>query len=130
MKKQPRKSTHEVRQMIDRWRRRLLLNEWNFNLVYPAQDVDCDGAGVLADISADGVYLTARIRIYPAWFRKDKQTREHVLVHELCHCFTEEAWHLLRSQNNGVAVHNHIITDAIERLTQRIANAVFWQTRI
>jgi hypothetical protein len=114
-------------QLIEKWRPRLLLGEWRINVSYPSKDVETHGPGeCLADVVVNPVYFLATINIYPAWFNKTQDVQEHAIVHELCHCFTQEAWNLMDSQHNGVVVHPHTQRDAIERLTQRIANAVAW----
>jgi len=117
----------QLKKWLQTWRRRLLLNEWYFNLDYPLQDVGMsDDRSVLCEVSVDPVYLKANIKVFPAWFTRSKDVREHALVHEMCHCFTQEVWNLMDSQHNGVTVHAHMQRDSIERLTQRITNAVFW----
>lgn len=108
---------------IDKWRHILLLNEWHFDLFYPDKDhADCD---VMADINVDPVYLRAAINLYPKWFRASEYDAEHALVHELCHCFTQELWNAAKSLQRGVIYHEHHLSDCAERLTQRITNAMF-----
>lgn len=125
-KKSVRRPEHA--QILERWRGRLLLNEWHFSFVHSKMDKHIDGdRECLAEISACPIYLTARITIYPAWHRKSREVREHTLVHEMAHCLTQEAWDAMGSIQNGVVYHKHVTTDIIERLTQRITNAVFWR---
>lgn len=130
MKKKPKvKQQPEYQRILERWSGRLLLNEWMFSFVEEKDQAAgrYDDRDCLAQISVDPVYLTARITIYPAWHRKHPAVREHAIVHELCHCFTQEVWDHMGSLRNGVLVPAHQATDSIERLTQRIANAVFWR---
>lgn len=114
-----------IAQMVERWRKRLLLNEWQIFIEFPDKDPEDDGGGAtLASISPCPVYMEAKMRIYPAWFRRSPEVREHALIHELCHCITQEAWDALRHQHNGALVHENMQRDIMERLTQRLTNAV------
>jgi hypothetical protein len=114
-------------QLIEKWRPRLFLCEWQIDVCYPKNDVEASGPGeCLADVTVNTVYLNALINVYPAWFRKRAAAQEHAIVHELCHLITQEVSDLMRSQHNGVVVHSHTRQEAIERLTQRMANAAFW----
>lgn len=124
------KKSSVVRPIIEKWRPRLLLGEWAINLNYPESDVDQSGdRTILAYVSADPVYLNATIHIYPAWFDRSDEVREMTLVHELCHCFTQEVWNMMDMQHRGEVVPDRYQREAVERLTQRITNAVYWCVR-
>lgn len=128
MKRKKATKRPEWCQIVERWRGRLLLNEWHFSFAHSKTDKDIDGnKQCLAEISACPIYMTARITLYPAWHRKHRDVREHTLVHEMAHCLTQEVWDAMGSLQNGVVYHKHVTQDLIERLTQRITNAVFWR---
>ena len=109
---------------MDKWRYRLLLNEWHFDLFYPDKELE----DIVADINVDPVYLRAAINLYPKWFRSTDYDAEHSLVHEMCHCLTQELWNAAKSLQRGIVYHEHHLSDCAERLTQRITNAVFWKS--
>lgn len=122
------KSRKEVSRYIDKWRSRLFLHEWFIDVDYPKEDLVLDdgrSGDVLAEVDPDPVYKNARIKIYPAWFRKERKVREFAVVHELCHCHTQEMRGIAGSLKNGVLYHDHQIADANESLTQRVALIAF-----
>jgi hypothetical protein len=127
------KERKEIQRLIDKWRPRLFLSEWYFNLEYPTENCsNKEGYNTLADISPDVVYLNALIRVYPAFFKKSKQAQEEAIVHELCHCITQYLWDTALRLRNGYNVHEMAIQDEVERATQRIANVAlknFWEKK-
>jgi len=117
------KERKEVQRLINKWRPRLFLGEWYINLEYPTEDCSHkDGYNTIADINTDTVYLNAKIRIYPAFFRKEKRVQEETIVHELCHIHTQELWDTALRLKNGYNVHEMAIQDSVEKTTQRVAN--------
>jgi hypothetical protein len=113
--------------IVNKWRSKLFLGEWYFSFCDAKEDITGDGNGnVIADISVNPVYMTAVIKTFPAYYRKDKDTQEHSIVHEMCHCITEESWDAMDALVNGRLVTPKQQRDIIERLTQRIANAVYY----
>ncbi len=125
------KARKEIEKHVFIWRDRLLLNEWAIDIELAERDLeDHDGRGeCLADISADPVYLKARLRVFPCWSLRSKAKREEAILHELCHCLTQAARDLLKQAREGETVHHHQMRDTIELLTQRICNAVQWRSR-
>lgn len=127
--------TREVLKILDKWKRKLLLNEWFIDTIFPAEYCEGtpDGYNVLADTSVDPVYLNAKIRFYPAFFEAPNDVREHAVVHELCHCLTQEAWDNMGKLYRGEMVSGCQQRDIIERLTQRISNVAMrdhWPKRV
>ncbi len=114
------------------WRHRLNLGEWHIDVQMQTANLQQDPqepGDCLADCSPDPVYLQATIRIFPAWGLRTPEKREAAIIHELCHCLTQEARDLInrsRMENNVTQAETRI---TIERLTQRIANAVLWRDK-
>jgi hypothetical protein len=116
----------EVRRYIEKWRPRLFLGEWFIELLFPEEDLGSEnGYSTLANVCADPTYLNAKIQVFPAFFAAPKDVREHAIVHELCHCLTQEAWDTAGRMRDGGLVNESELTKVVERLTQRIANVAF-----
>ncbi len=127
MKPSP-KLRKELRVLIAKWRPRLYLNEWHIDLNFPMEGPEeSGGMTVLAEIDACPVYLTARINVYPAWFERGKDAREKTIVHELCHCLTQEMSNLVSNLQNSVLVTHPQRIDAVEKLTQRLTHIALYQ---
>lgn len=126
MKKPSLKKRKEISSMINKWRGNLLLDEWYIDVSYIQDDLDNDDCAYTnADITADPVYLRAKIRLFPHFLEETLDVQERVILHELCHCHVQELWNIATKLKEGNLVHGGIISDIAERLTQRIANAVF-----
>lgn len=128
--KKPKKSKKpiphraEAGRILERWRRRLLLNEWTIDVDWMTQDAQ---DGVYATIFPDCVYKHARIQIRPRWCRQGRKEREAALVHELAHCLVQGLAQLGLDLRAGKLVTEEQHTRAVETLTQRIVNAVLWK---
>lgn len=123
----PAQAIKEASDNAATWTPRLLLHEWRLAFSTVDKDQDNEDGETLMDCSPDPVYLMAKIRIFPAYARKDKAMRELALVHELCHLITQEARDLInrsRMENNVTAAETRA---TIERLTQRLANVALGQ---
>ncbi len=121
-----RRLNTEGSRYIKKWQPKLFLFEWYISVIYAEKDLDADQDGdTLATCSPDATYMKALITIYPAWFKRSKSLREHSIVHELCHCHTEELRELVRRLHKDVNVTLANTTAAHERLTQRMANIAF-----
>ena len=114
-----------VTKTLQTWREHLLLGEWYLHTAYMSDDIEDEHFLTNATINADPVYLRAKIRIYPAFWKQDKDRRTRTLVHELCHCLTQETWNTTHHISNGNLVNDNTIRDQFERLTQRITNAIY-----
>ncbi len=125
-----KKLRDEAKKIVDRWRHRLFLTEWQFYVKFPHDGIDSSNSqDIVACIDADNVYKNAEILVYPTWASREKDTREILLVHELSHCVTSEARSMLFSLKNGVMYHDHNIRDLIESLTQTISRIAVGQAR-
>lgn len=114
-----------VENWIEKWRPRLYLQEWYFNIEYMSGSLDSDDYIINATIMACPTYLKAKIRIYPDFWSIDKDRQERIIVHELSHCLTQELWNVTDDLHMGKLVSQDTIKQIAERLTQRISTAVF-----
>ncbi len=111
--------------LINKWKRKLFLDEWKIETRESNHNsVDEDGAQTLADINIDVIYLNALITIYPCFYKHNKETQEHTIVHELCHIFTQESYDNMHALLNGKLITPSSQEITIEKMTQRIANAI------
>ncbi len=117
-----KKEAHEI---LRKWSQRLFLGEWYFELEFPKKQSKNSELITVADINPNPTYLEAKIRIYPEWFKCAPKAREFTLVHELCHCLTEELYSLIEDQIEGRLVTKNHSSEVLEKLTQRIANVAF-----
>lgn len=116
----------EAKRIISKWKSQLFLNEWFIDIRYDPEQPACEpGYDVHAQVSANPTYMTAVIWIYPSWAKVPKDRREHLLVHELCHLLTQEAWDAMKKLHREGVVTADQQREIMEKLTQRIANAVF-----
>jgi hypothetical protein len=112
----------EALRFLNQAKRDLFLHEWNVEVFFaPTADAE---PGVIAHVDADPVYLNARITVYPDYATLSPDRRQHSLTHELVHLLVAELGELLQRQASGLFVSETTATAAIERLTQRITNAV------
>lgn len=117
-------------QFVKKWRHKLFLGEWHFSFEVAKEDISGDGNGnVLAEISVNTVYMNAVIKTFPAYYRKSKEIQEHTIVHEMCHCITQDLWDAMDALINGRLITPKQQRDIIERTTQRIANLAFYGSK-
>lgn len=116
-----------VTPILEKWRRRLLLNEWRLDAIYPDKPSEHDQGDYecMAEIAVRPEYLFARITIYPCWFKAPKDVKEHTLVHELCHIVTEPAKAALHKMINGQLVTEREQIEINEVMTERVTNIAF-----
>lgn len=120
--------------LLRKWQKRMLLNEWFFEVFYPDQPYEENEQGGIthATVNADPVYLKANVRLYPSWFSAPNDIREQIIVHELAHCMTQELRDLADKLRDGRLVTSLEINEVHERLTQRISFVAIrdhWQKR-
>lgn len=116
------KQRREVKRYINKWRPKLLLAEWFFHTNFAVED---EGTGTTASCRPDTIYLRSDIVIYPCYWKNTRKEREEIIVHELCHCITEELFQASWDLHCGKHVTTKHLNDMRERLTQRITNVAF-----
>lgn len=122
-----KKDRKRIQKIIEKWRPKLFLGEWFIDIQYPNEDRPEVGVyEVIAEINADVKYMKALISVYPCWTDKNPLNQEMAIVHELCHCITQEMADIAHGQMNGVHYPSHVCTDAWERLTQRVCNVAMF----
>jgi len=119
------KKVKRINKWVEKWRDKLLLNEWSFDVQLMESDKTSDGYRELASITACHVYFKGNIKIYPLFFLSRLKVQEQNLVHELCHCFTQDAWDAMADLHYGKLVTPDSQRIIIERLTERIASVAF-----
>lgn len=120
----PSDQRKRVEKFVNKWKPRLFLHEWYITIAHPRED-DPNVEGATANIRVNPVYLSAHINIFPRFWCGTLKEQEETIVHELCHCVTQEAWDLARAQREGQAFSSDQIRNVIERLTQRMTNVAF-----
>jgi hypothetical protein len=108
----------EVSRYIKKWKSRMFLQEWMIEVKFAKEDRD----NFIADISACPVYLKAVITVYPCFKKLSADEKENAIIHELAHCHTQELFNLVERQGMGQMVPKDLAVEALERLTQRMAN--------
>ena len=130
MAKPTKKQRKWVTDTLSEWKGKLFLHEWYIDVSYMAENIDKSGDYTTnADVCTCSVYLKAHIRIYPIFWEDTPEKQVRMLVHELCHCLTQEIWDTANHLRDGFMVNSSTIKDQIERLTQRISTAVFMGDR-
>lgn len=131
MQKKPRITKairEEVRGYIEKWRTKLFLHEWYFDVSYPdsGHQNENDGSTLLASIAVNQTYSQAHINVFPSWISEsNKKKREEVIVHELCHCLTESVYSKAFDLLNGKLVLGADLNEEREKLTQKISTIAF-----
>lgn len=123
--KPTKKEKKKIKEQIELWRGRLFLHEWFLSVGYSDDEKYQGPFSVSAEVFTNVVYLKAEVTIFPNFFTLDDNEKERCLVHELCHCLTQESWNTSQDLGNGKLIHFDTIRDRIETLTQRISNVAF-----
>lgn len=116
----------EVRKYIRKWRDLLFLHQWRFDTAYVLDD-NTDIKGILITMNPE--YKNALIEINVKNFFhniKDKEEREEIMVHELCHCILQPLVHLAVEAANGRNVTQSEIDWFKEDVTQHFARAIYY----
>lgn len=107
--------------LIEKYKKRLCLEIWDFSLELSGQDDD--GHHGVASIDVNYVYKTGHIVIYKCAFKKPNEL-EHIIKHELCHCLTEPLYVYCHEFLNGKFRTHDDINEQREILTEWIAKLV------
>lgn len=123
LEQQKRQAIYDI---VHKWRDILMLNSWRIDCYFmdKACDLDTDTSEAYATISVLPEYMKASIKFYPSIFEKDEEQQTTAIVHELCHCITQESWDLIHDLRNGQLVTPNNARIVMERLTQTISNLV------
>ncbi len=114
-----------ITKLIDKWRGRLFLQEWRLDHSFVDEfGPEHDGGGDLqsaAEIHVNYPYKIAKITTYRGFWNKPLDVQEDMLIHELCHCHTQELWDFLGNFANGKHHTPQEVWRSVETLTQRIS---------
>lgn len=108
----------EVARLLKKWKSRMFLQEWMIEVKFAKEDKE----NFIAEIAPCPVYLKASITIYPCFKKLSAEEKENAIIHELAHCHTQELFNVVERQGSGQMVPKDLAVEALERLTQRIAN--------
>jgi hypothetical protein len=117
------KAVKLLEQLFDKWKERLYLEDWEFEVVETKEPPQKDNA--LLAVEPDPVYLQARIYIFPAFYHayEEGYDIESLILHELIHCVESETITLMEDMANHKIVTQEQRIAAIERMTQRLTRA-------
>jgi hypothetical protein len=120
-KKLPTKSQRkEIINYINKWRPKLFLHQWNFEVVYHD-----DPQEICAKIEMKPEYKNASISIHSDIFQNLKKDElEEVIVHELCHCIIQPIIELVGRAAGGVSVTTQELDWQKEQVTQHITRSI------
>ncbi len=116
-----KKELKQAIQLVNLWRPRLFLNDWDFSIV---ADKASPAPGVTAFVEPDSDYLNASIHICPNFCKLTLEEKEEVLVHEMTHCIASEVTELFHCAASGEAISLKHYNSATERLIQRVARII------
>ncbi len=81
-----------VDQNIEFFKKMFFMEHWNIQIIYSKKPdpSDEDGGGdTLASLACTShEYFTTQMTLYPAFFKKDKETQKSSICHELLHIIT------------------------------------------
>jgi len=116
-----------ISRWVDKWKRRLILNEWNILVRYQMHDLEPDGTFyVIGQMDDNHVYMKGTLKIFPQFWERTPATQEETIVHELCHCIASEYSQAMADAMAGNLFTPRQRSEMNERLVQRITNAVFY----
>lgn len=110
----------EVRNNINKWKNNLFLHQWDFEINYIENDKDA------IKIEMQTEYKQAVIFINKLFWEFSKDKREHILVHELCHCIVQPLIEIACRAANGITLTQQEIDFHKESVTQHVANSIFY----
>ncbi len=116
-----KKQKEKIVRLIEKWKNKLLLNEWKLVPHYSGIDED----NCAATIYMQPNYFFGKITFNNCFFENDPHTQEEMIVHELCHCITEKAYLAHIDMINYKLVTVDHVNMIREQLTQRIASIAF-----
>lgn len=121
--KYPQKFRNLIRENAENLRKKFYLGEYDMTIEYMEEDYD----DASADIEIDSVYLTLKLRIYPAFYKdyqEDNYWIKRYLIHEFSHALLEPIEKQVKDLQNGLLITNNERVETLERQTQRITNII------
>lgn len=110
---------NEVRKLLKKWQPKLYLHQWNFNLVWSE-----DGGVQAARVDMQPEYKFCALTVFSGFWEHPKETREEMLIHELCHCLVQPLVELAVRSANGIALTQQDIDYHKEAVVQHITVAI------
>lgn len=111
-----------IKQLIEKWRPLLFLNEWNiFHEFVDDEGSVQGGRNSAAEISVNFTYKSAHIKTFSGFWRETPDVQDDMICHELCHCHTQELWDFCVDFANGKHHTPDEVWRSVETLTQRIS---------
>lgn len=108
--------------MIAKWRSRLLIEDWTFNVVTHRNLHHRDPDEHLAHVNVSEKYKTGTVHFYPTLWKEAPETRERTVMHEMIHAPVNRVGNILdRAVAAGVASKDEVDA-AYEELTEYMAN--------
>jgi hypothetical protein len=114
-----------VIRFVNKYRHKLFLEKWDLNISYMRYNKS--GSKAVADISINEEYFDAKICIYPRFWNLYVKDQEFAILHELCHCITEESFDVAANILQGSMTTHEAIRFTNERMTQTIAKILFYR---
>lgn len=124
MEKPTEKQRAEVRQLIKKWRPILFIDIWQIDLHFVEE---CSSPDAVCYVKMQHEYANVVIEINTdLFFNEDKQKREEIIVHELCHILIEPAMDLVVRASVGKQVTDDEFDRVKESVTQHITRSLFY----
>ena len=102
------------------------VQNYSTKLTFPKTDEEAwENKCVACDIVYDFIYRTINIRIFPTFFLCSKEEQVKWLIHELCHCRTDDLADCAENLHNGSLVTMEQIRHAKENTTEYMAQIFF-----
>lgn len=104
------------------WQPILDLHSWRIDVKLMPEDTS---EKTYASCSVNQKYLEATIKVFPNFWSDDGRSKELDIIHELCHCHTQQMRDMLCEMSNGRYFVPQTIDYEWELLTQKMAYIAF-----
>jgi len=104
---------------IEKWRGILHLEDWRIKKFIVRKE-HVDGPEITAQVTTDSPYMLCSLEVFPSIFERTRSEREHMVVHELCHCIVNRLDELMRRLQGGHIVTDKERIDALENVNQKL----------
>lgn len=101
------------------------LQNYTHEIEYEKKDEDEEDWTVLAKVITDTTYRIIKLKIYPIFFKKDKEEQCKTLLHELSHSVTEDLFDCYNNMHKWSFVTTEEARHARESATEQIAYLLF-----